>query len=150
MTNYKKAHKKKQTEEEFPLPTPTQLIAKVTEIRGGNLFLTKTENDTESLTSLPTKYNKLLWVKKNNYLIIEPNTEKTNKIDSEIVHVLFREQIKHIKKCNKWPIVFADKGELENEKLDDDYNNSDDIFKNNNRMDYSSSDDEDSSCGEDL
>ncbi|KAJ3226947.1 putative RNA-binding protein eif1ad [Clydaea vesicula] len=150
MTNYKKAHKKKQTEEEFPLPTPTQLIAKVTEIRGGNLFLTKTENDTESLTSLPTKYNKLLWVKKNNYLIIEPNTEKTNKIDSEIVHVLFREQIKHIKKCNKWPIVFADKGELENEKLDDDYNNSDDIFKNNNRMDYSSSDDEDSSCGEDF
>lgn len=95
---------------------------------------------TPQLSILPTKYRKLIWLKRNDHVICEcaqdDDYDQTNKIKNSssieggirfmITHILYKDQIKHLKEKNLWPLhsFFSDNcrggGEEEkeeNEKL---------------------------------
>jgi probable RNA-binding protein EIF1AD len=107
-----------------PVPNETQLIARVVETLGQSQFkvLTTTE---ELLASLPPKFQKTVWIKKGSFVIIELY-QSTTKIEAEIVHILFKDDIKNLKQKKLWPNEL-ELGLEESEEIDD-------MFVNRNRQ----------------
>ncbi|KAJ3292962.1 putative RNA-binding protein eif1ad [Borealophlyctis nickersoniae] len=142
---------------DLPTPTPSQCIARVLEPRGGGvheIYVPASETRPDSITtlaSLPTKFRKLIWVKRGNYVIAELIDTKS-KIGAEIVHVLFPEHIKNLKRLGLWPKEFEEesapagggKDEAGGDAGDDgsedgDEDEDDDLFENPNRRPYEDS-----------
>lgn len=96
---------------------------------------TRTAAPTTQLAFLPTKFRKLVWIKRNDYVIVECGDEEeadnkdedtiqdqSNNKKSEktkgggfryvITHILYKEQVKHIKSKGLWPSdpLFAEEG----------------------------------------
>ncbi|TPX70829.1 hypothetical protein SpCBS45565_g01484 [Spizellomyces sp. 'palustris'] len=137
--------------EELPVPGDGQCVAKVIENRGGGNYVVqvpaevKRTDEPTLLVSLPSKFRKLIWVKRGSFVIIQKE-EGTTKIAGEIVHVLFLDHIKHLKTEGLWPVEFesnppsAKDGEESDES--DDEENDDDLFVNPNRQ-YDEDDEDD-------
>lgn len=96
----------------------------------------------EYLVSMPTKFRKNIWVKRGDYILVEP-IEEGDKVKAEIVKIMNKDSIKYYKENNIWPKEFDD-----NKKNTDE--NKDDLFVNTNRAhmkqyhsDTDSSDDSD-------
>jgi probable RNA-binding protein EIF1AD len=118
---------------DFPEPTDNERIAKVVATRGSNQFdvlLAATEGGSTSsekpqLAILPTKFNKLVWVKRNDFVIVETATDgseeqtdpqqqptKSTSADTHasggirymISHILYKNQVKHLQSKGFWPI----------------------------------------------
>ncbi|KAJ3259219.1 hypothetical protein HK103_002866 [Boothiomyces macroporosus] len=107
---------------ENPVPTLNQQIAKVKTIRGNQLFDCTLPSGEEYLVQLPPQFINKVFVKLNGFVIIE--LEKSGKIDGQIVHVLFKEDLKHLKKLGLLPAEFDDTRQEQE----------DDLFVNNNRI----------------
>lgn len=67
-------------------------------------------NGDKQLSLLPTKFNKLIWIKRGDYVIVSESegqfttsSGKQNGVSSLIQHILRKEQISHIKKEGLWP-----------------------------------------------
>lgn len=111
---------------DLPEPAQNERIAKIASTRGSNQFdLIVAHKDgsidtTPQLAILPTKFRKLVWLKRNDYVICscvddQETTMKSSKIDkgsknkaSEgikhmIEHILYKDQIKHLKEKGFWP-----------------------------------------------
>jgi probable RNA-binding protein EIF1AD len=114
----------------FPEPTDTQLIARVTECLGQNQFKVKGKNN-EYLVSLPPKFQKTVWIKNHSFVIIEPFTNP-NKVEGEIIYILFKDDIKNLKQKGIWP--------FELELFLEDSEEVDGLFVNRNRHVASESD----------
>lgn len=91
---------------------------------------------------MPTKFRKNIWVKRGDYILVEP-IEEGDKVKAEIVKIMNKDSIKYYKENNIWPKEFDD-----NKKNTDE--NKDDLFVNTNRAhmkqyhsDTDSSDDSD-------
>jgi len=87
----------------FPVPDEDQHIVRVTEMRGTNVVEVEYTNGDKILCLMPAKFRKRIWIKKGNYLIIEPFTElvkkkSDRKLKGRISHILYPEQIKYLKK----------------------------------------------------
>jgi probable RNA-binding protein EIF1AD len=87
-----------------------QSVAKVIEGRGAGQFLVQIPHQDPMLVLLPNKFINLLFIKrgkkrvlmkKGSFLIIEAR-ESSTKIKGDIVCILQKEQIKHLKKTNQW------------------------------------------------
>lgn len=113
-------------EDDFSLPTSEQEIVRVLESRGNNLHQVESADKNTFLISMPTKFRRTVWVKRGDYILIEPIAEG-DKVKGEMVRVLSNEHIKYFKKNNKWPVMFD-----ENDKSDEE-DNDDDLFVNTNR-----------------
>jgi probable RNA-binding protein EIF1AD len=154
---------------DLPEPKEYEKVARVVATRGGNQFDICVANDnTVCLAILPTKFHKLVWVKRGDYVLVavgaddeavenEAGTSK-NKSDKHdeggirhmISHILYKDQIKHLKSKGLWPeddpefSNGTDSRDVEdNEDLEDDDgivyqdyddNMDDDIFVNTNRV----------------
>lgn len=66
-------------------------------------------NGTKSLAILPTKFNKLIWMKRGDYVIVSESegqfttaSGKQNGVEAMIQHILMKDQINHIKKEGLW------------------------------------------------
>jgi len=132
---------------EYPEPNKSkgEYVAQVASSRGGNLFdliiaaPTNQEEGiegTSQIAMLPTKYRKLVWIKRGDYVIVESGTQtqqssqstpeeedtevedlddsSDNKINSNssgirylIKHILYKKQIIHLKQCKLWPKIFT-------------------------------------------
>ena len=125
---------------DFPEPSQNERIAKVLGTRGSNQFelvvadsVQNGESNSDStseldmtpqLAILPTKFRKLVWLKRNDYVICvvakdesenDDNQDKTDlntktvakKIDGGIrymiQHILYKDQVKHLKEKGLWP-----------------------------------------------
>lgn len=127
---------------DLPEPSENERIAKVFGTRGSNQFelivdpgpgsgsgsdqLDMNMNMTRQLAILPTKFRKLVWLKRNDYVICavaedEKQKEKENNDDNDkddskdkcsgveggirymIQHILYKDQIKHLKDNGLWP-----------------------------------------------
>lgn len=134
--------------EDFALPEPNQTIVKVVAGRGNNLHEVVNESGDKFLVSMPVKFRKNVWVKRGDFVIIEP-IEEGDKVKAEIISILYKQQIKYIKEEGLWPDGFYDEGER---RVGHEENNEgeDDIFVNTNRVQvtYEESDEDDSSCDE--
>eukprot|EP00128_Syssomonas_multiformis_P010098 Colp12_sorted_trinity150504_noHs@21157 len=107
-------HVAREVLDEFPEPEGDQKIVKVIQARGGNQHEVELDDGTTMLVQMPTKYRSRVWIKRGDYLIVEP-IQGSTKIGADIAYVLYNDQIKHLKKQNLWPARFLE----ENSKKDD-------------------------------
>jgi len=104
----KKKHVTKEVLEEYPLPDENRQVVKVCAGRGNNLHEVETAQGDRFLASMPSKFRKHVWIKRGDYILVEP-IEEGDKVKAEISHILFKEQIKYIQEENLWPAEFSDK-----------------------------------------
>lgn len=175
----KRKHVTKEVLDEFRLPANNEKIVQVIAGRGNNLHEVydpislkgePTDNNASEsckyLVSMPTKFRKNVWIKRGDYVVVEP-IEEGDKVKAEIVQILYKDQIKYIKDQGQWPAEFSKDTKIDelNVKPDDSqkeseenssYNNSEsesddesDLFQNTNRpkVEYEAS--SDSSSAED-
>ena len=118
-THYRK-HLTDSVLNDLPEPSPPHsVIAKIVSTRGSNQFDVRLANSDgiEELAILPTKFRKLVWLKRNDYVIVDTaaaeaddekgETTPTNDsggIRYMISHILYHEQIKHLVGKGLWPI----------------------------------------------
>jgi probable RNA-binding protein EIF1AD len=163
-THYRK-HLTDSVLNDLPEPKDDERIAKVVSTRGLNQFdILVASNDsvvedrTPQLAILPTKFHKLVWVKRNDYVIVQTGDDASKDDDGGIrfiiSHILYKDQVKHLKSENLWPTndlefqkdAGAHDEETEAPKEDDDgivygddyydsdNQNDDDLFVNTNHL----------------
>jgi probable RNA-binding protein EIF1AD len=103
-------------ENDFPEPKSNELIVRVKSSRGSNLFEIDLPNKNISNTSetqtnvelalLPKKFLKVIWVKRNDFVIVEQISD--SKVKYEINHILNKDQINHLKRSDLWPTEFME------------------------------------------
>lgn len=100
------------------IPSENEEIVLVLGNRGSNLFEIQLSSGGLELARLPNKFNKLIWVKKNDFLIVERNDDSANvdststsKVKFVINNIINKDNIRALKSQNLWPIEF------ENEKI---------------------------------
>lgn len=175
VTKRKHVMKEMQTDD-FNPPGPNQQIVRIIGSRGNNLHevesselspnngndtatvaaATATGDDSENstdrfLVSMPTKFRKNVWVKRGDFVIVEP-IDEGDKVKAEIVRILTPQHIKEFTKDGIWPEKFTTKNssdtkkEAANSQSDDDSDadNDDDLFKNTNRAHQNFESDEES------
>lgn len=87
-----------------------QFVARIVSSRGNNLHEVITAEEEQFLVTMPTKFRKTLWVKRGNYLILQP-IEEGDKVRAEIVHVLDAENIAFLLGKEQWPNKFVSDAE---------------------------------------
>jgi probable RNA-binding protein EIF1AD len=103
----KKKHVAKEILEELVEPEGNQLIVKVLGGRGNNLHEIETDEGIKFLVSMPTKFRRNVWIKRGDFVIVEPIAEGV-KVKAEIVHILYPLQMKHLKHIGMWPSGFIE------------------------------------------
>lgn len=121
-------------QDDFSLPKENQDIVKVISSRGNNLHEVETPQGETYLVSMPTKFRKNIWVKRGNFILVEPIVEG-DKVKAEMVRLLTNEHIKVFKKDGVWPEAFDVKKTEAGDSADD-------LFVNRNRVQDEDSDDE--------
>nr|CAG4648418.1 EOG090X0KPP [Moina brachiata]SVE93399.1 EOG090X0KPP [Moina brachiata] len=111
----KRKHVTKEVMDDFILPDPNQKIVRIVGGRGNNLHEIATETGENYLVSMPTKFRKNVWIKRGDFVIIQP-IEEGEKVRAEIANILFPEQIRYIKSQKLWPEGFNVTTTLETEK----------------------------------
>lgn len=120
-SHYRK-HLTDQVLNDFPEPDIEQNeeIARIAASRGGNTLEITLPNDAKvELALLPSKFNKLVWVKRGDYIIVQSaaddNTENTITTSTTgagirylVKHVLYKEQVKFLRSMPYWPSDFND------------------------------------------
>ncbi|KAL9647131.1 hypothetical protein ABK040_004847 [Willaertia magna] len=133
--------------EEFPEPNENQNIVRVVSTRGTNQIEVEYPITKEKiLVILPTKFNKLIWIKKGDYVIISTDRTEQNKgkIKGFVDHVLLTHHIKHLKQQGLWPFEEQDAKEEEEETEE-----IDEMEGNPNRMNFSDDEEDDEDEEED-
>lgn len=157
-THYRK-HLTDSVLNDFPVPTETERIAKVVATRGGNHFeilLASSSGQQDDLSlderksvlaMLPTKFRKLVWLKRNDFVIvdtgeIDDDTEDNTDADAVaaaaaitgiryiISHILYKDQVRNLQVKGLWPVndsEFGEQGMEEDEDAAADYTAEDGI-----------------------
>ncbi|KAK8823179.1 hypothetical protein WA538_002327 [Blastocystis sp. DL] len=110
--------------DDYPVPEEGETLARIVGSRGGNMFEVELPNSDTCLAILPTKFNKLIWMKRGDYVIISGSegqfttaSGKQNGVEAMIQHILMKDQINHIKKEGLWPASWEE--ETKNEVPED-------------------------------
>jgi len=152
----KRKHVTKEALDEYYVPEGEEEIVKVVAGKGNNLHEVECADGKKFLVSMPTKFRKNLWIKRGDFVVISPIKEG-NKVQAEIVYVLYSKQIKYLQQQDLWPEPFADKetgAECEESSRLEEYNSSEDenddlLFKNPNRREFVHVEDSESESSED-
>ena len=126
----KRKHVTKEVLDEFRLPQNNEKIVQIIAGRGNNLhevFDPSGQSTTEVtsnqeltinkyLVSMPTKFRKNVWIKRGDFVVVEPIIEG-DKVKAEIVQILYKEQIKYIKNQGQWPPQFLENKDNESNNL---------------------------------
>ncbi|KAJ2945126.1 hypothetical protein O0L34_g9187 [Tuta absoluta] len=132
--------------DDYELPKENQSVVKVLKSKGNNLHEVTTSSGEEYLVSMPTKFRKNIWVKRGDYILVEPILEG-DKVKGEIVKIMNKDSIKYYKEKNVWPKEFEDG---KKDVIVSNENEDEDLFVNTNRnhMIQSDSDVSDSDTSE--
>ncbi|XP_037531960.1 probable RNA-binding protein EIF1AD [Nematolebias whitei] len=156
----KRKHVVKEVLEEFVTPTDNQQIVKITASRGNNLHEAISAQGETFLVSMPTKFRKNIWIKRGDYVIVDP-IEEGEKVKAEINFILYKDHIQFLQKQQCWPEGFTveksqdepskkpekEKLEEKEEEGSDSDEDDSDLFVNTNRCNFQyseSEEDEDS------
>ena len=71
------------------------------------------------LAILPNKFKSLIWVKRNDFVIVERVTDEETKVKYSIRYILNKQQIKHLRNQGKWPSEFSDSSAIGGVAVDD-------------------------------
>lgn len=127
---------KEMQNDDFDPPAENQQIVRIVGTRGNNLHQVESstlDDDDKFLVTMPTKFRKNVWVKRGDFVIVEP-IDEGDKVKAEIVRILTPQHIKEFTRDGIWPEKFArptiDEVPIKN---GEDSDNDDDLFKNTNR-----------------
>lgn len=157
----KRKHVVKEVLGDFVTPTGNQQIVKVTGSRGNNLHEAVTAQGETFLVSMPTKFRKNIWIKRGDYVIVDP-IEEGEKVKAEISFILYKDHIQYLQKHQHWPQGFMeepseqdktnkqpekeDRDRVEEDDEEEDVSDSEDdesdLFVNTNRCHYQYSESE--------
>ena len=138
-----------------PEPSINEIVGRVKGCLGGNMFdielpLSSSHYKPSCSVVLPSKFRKVIWVKRGDYVIVDVgnnnnndnndndnndnndnNNDNNNNDDDKchymIKHILNKDQIKHIKSINLWPVEF-DNDDGKRSKEGQGYGNDNDIM----------------------
>ncbi|XP_031424758.1 probable RNA-binding protein EIF1AD [Clupea harengus] len=111
----KRKHVVKEALGDYVTPTENQQIVRVVSSPGNNLHEAATSEGERFLVSMPTKFRKNLWIKRGDFVIVDP-IEEGDKVKGEISFILYRDNIHHLKKLGLWPKGFQDNPTSEERK----------------------------------
>lgn len=125
--------------DDFSLPKENQYIVRVVASKGNNLHEVESAavGQVNYLVSMPTKFRKNVWIKRGDFVLVEP-IEEGDKVKAEIVRIFTQEHIRVYTEVHIWPKKFTKKRE-QVEEIDDDG-----LIPNKNRPVIQSSEDENS------
>ena len=92
----------------MPLPEAAagDTVVRIVCVRGGNVLEVCDASGCSSLALLPTRFKNVIWVKRGDFLIaathVQDGEANASKMKFIVTHVLYPEQIKHIKKHDLW------------------------------------------------
>lgn len=118
--------------DDFSLPTEKQEIVRIANSKGNNLHEVESSVETEGnfLVSMPAKFRKNVWIKRGDFVLVEP-IDEGDKVKAEIVRILTAEHQKEYISANVWPKKFT-KQEKQIES-DGESSSDDDLQPNPNR-----------------
>ncbi|KAK2838581.1 hypothetical protein Q7C36_013395 [Tachysurus vachellii] len=159
----KRKHVVKEVLGNYITPNEKQQIMKISGTDGNNLHKAVTESGESFLLSMPTKFRKNIWIKRGDFVIVDP-IEEGDKVKGEINFILYTDHINYLRKLGIWPKGFeagglrgqlqeeAQKDETKSKEQDEEENDCDnsdsdnelDLFVNTNRatVQYSESDED--------
>jgi translation initiation factor IF-1 len=93
-----------------PEPKENEQIVRVVALRGSNLFEVRQADGTMAVTMLPTRFRKLIWVKRGDYLIVSAgeggeittSDGKKGAVTSIVESILYKDQIKSLRAKGLW------------------------------------------------
>ncbi|XP_026573500.1 probable RNA-binding protein EIF1AD isoform X1 [Pseudonaja textilis] len=101
----KRKHVVKEVLEDYVVPSERQQIVRVLGTPGNNLHEVETPEGTRFLVSMPTKFRKNIWIKRGDFLLVDP-IEEGEKVKAEISFVLYKDHVQYLKKEGYWPDAF--------------------------------------------
>ena len=111
--------KRELDEDDLSLPTESQQIVRVVSSKGNNLHEVEPSDGSENyLVTMPNKFRKNVWIKRGNFLLVEP-IQEGDKVKAEIVRILTNEHQKEFIKEGIWPKAFTKKREHSSDDEDD-------------------------------
>ncbi len=103
----------KSLQEDVDPPGEGQHIVMAVGSRGSNIMEVQFPDGKRTLCLIPARFHKKLWIKRGNYLIIENAEETDAAVTGQVVHVLFADHVKQLKKIQGvWPIEFAESNSI--------------------------------------
>ncbi|KAK9882021.1 hypothetical protein WA026_018873 [Henosepilachna vigintioctopunctata] len=102
------------SKDDFSPPKENQQIGQQSSPSGG-------PDNSTFLVSLPNKFRRNIWIKRGNFVIIDPIVEGV-KVKGEIVKILSDEHIKYYKKDNAWPQAFTKEERKGNNEIEENLN----------------------------
>ncbi|KAM9469946.1 putative RNA-binding protein EIF1AD isoform 1-T3 [Clarias gariepinus] len=147
----KRKHVVKEVLGDYITPNEKQQIMRIMGSNGNNLHEAVTESGEKFLLSMPTKFRKNIWIKRGDFVIVDP-IEEGDKVKGEIHFILYRDHIDYLRKLGIWPKGFdadgiredqmqkeaqKDKTKTREENEGDDSSDSEDeqdLFVNTNRV----------------
>lgn len=98
-------------------PEPVPGFSEVVQIvrsQGSNLLEVRGADGSGALAILPTKFRRLVWIKRNDFVIASQSHDAyetaggaSGRVKFMIEHILYPAQIKHLMSSGKWPAAFA-------------------------------------------
>ncbi|XP_016063867.1 PREDICTED: probable RNA-binding protein EIF1AD [Miniopterus natalensis] len=152
----KRKHVVKEVLGEHMVPSDQQQIVRVLRTPGNNLHEVETAQGQRFLVSMPSKYRKNIWIKRGDFLIVDP-IEEGEKVKAEISFVLCKDHVRSLQKDGQWPEAFSEVAEKHNrnrqtqpelpaepQSSGEEYSSEDDsdLFVNTNRRQYHESEEE--------
>lgn len=98
-------HVKKEVIDDYYEPEGDETIVRVVASKGNNLHEVESSDRQRFLVSMPNKFRKNVWIKRGNFVVIEP-VKEGNKVQAEIVYILYPKQIKYLQTESLWPQEF--------------------------------------------
>lgn len=94
-----------------PEPQEDELIVKVKGSRGSNIFEVEIPGGASELSVLPNKFKNVIWVKVNDFLIVERADIEIHSSSGggarlQVKCILSKDHVKYIKSVGKWPDYF--------------------------------------------
>lgn len=120
------------------------IIAQVRQSRGNNLHEVLDQNGDSYVVSMPTKFRKSVWLRRDQFVVVRPITEGDKvrqkiltksilcgfKVKGEIEYILDQDNVLYIRELGKWPTCFeenalkmtreAKRGQTSDKMIDDD------------------------------
>lgn len=109
----KRKHVVKEVQGEHMVPSERQQIVRVLRTPGNNLHEVETAEGQCFLVSMPSKYRKNIWIKRGDFLIVDP-IEEGEKVKAEIIFVLRKHHMSSLQKEGHWPAAFSEVAEKHN------------------------------------
>ncbi|XP_048477316.1 probable RNA-binding protein EIF1AD isoform X2 [Rhincodon typus] len=138
----KRKHVVKEVLGDYDPPSEIQQIVRVLGSPGNNLHEVETAQGERFLASMPTKFRKNIWIKRGDFLIVDP-IQEGEKVKAEINSILYKEHIKQLRKDGLCNTKKDGSNRGSEEESGDDSEDDSDLFVNTNRRNYEYSESED-------